>query len=373
MDVGRKALILARLLGYPGRALADVRSSRWCPSGRATLPLADFLARLDRVRRGWRAAGATRRAERTRCCATWRRSRRRRSRSDCGRCPRRARSPRIKGTDNQLVFTTARYKANPLVITGPGAGAEVTAAGVLNDILRAGGRVTSAPARVTAFAPGGVGNVGPGLDVLGLAVAGAGDAVAPNGATSRGITSSDPGHPRLPRDPTRHTVGARRARGARRGGRRLARGARASRSSVQKDLPLSGGQGGSAASAVAGAVAANALLGAPLDRARRCSTPASSPRRRSPAATSTTSRRRCSAASSSSARMRPDRHRPASRARRAGGRARAPRAADCAPTRLAPCSRRRCRGDGAASGGSGRRDGRGARARRLRAAGPRDR
>jgi homoserine kinase len=31
-------------------------------------------------------------------------------------------------------------------------------------------------------------------------------------------------------------------------------------------LPLSGGQGGSAASAVAGAVAVNALLGSPLDR-----------------------------------------------------------------------------------------------------------
>jgi homoserine dehydrogenase len=45
----------------------------------------------------------------------------------------------IKGSDNQLVFTTGRYKANPLVITGPGAGAEVTAAGVLNDILRLAG------------------------------------------------------------------------------------------------------------------------------------------------------------------------------------------------------------------------------------------
>jgi homoserine dehydrogenase len=45
----------------------------------------------------------------------------------------------IKGSDNQLVFTTARYKSNPLVITGPGAGAEVTAAGVLNDILRLAG------------------------------------------------------------------------------------------------------------------------------------------------------------------------------------------------------------------------------------------
>jgi aspartokinase/homoserine dehydrogenase 1 len=46
---------------------------------------------------------------------------------------------RVRGSDNQLVFTTARYKANPLVITGPGAGAEVTAAGVLNDILRLAG------------------------------------------------------------------------------------------------------------------------------------------------------------------------------------------------------------------------------------------
>jgi aspartokinase/homoserine dehydrogenase 1 len=46
---------------------------------------------------------------------------------------------RVKGSDNQLVFTTARYRTNPLVITGPGAGAEVTAAGVLNDILRLAG------------------------------------------------------------------------------------------------------------------------------------------------------------------------------------------------------------------------------------------
>ena len=42
----------------------------------------------------------------------------------------------LKGTDNQVAFTTARYRKNPLVITGPGAGPAVTAAGVLNDILR---------------------------------------------------------------------------------------------------------------------------------------------------------------------------------------------------------------------------------------------
>lgn len=42
---------------------------------------------------------------------------------------------RLQGTDNQIVITTKRYSENPLVVTGPGAGVEVTAAGVLNDII----------------------------------------------------------------------------------------------------------------------------------------------------------------------------------------------------------------------------------------------
>jgi len=42
----------------------------------------------------------------------------------------------LHGPDNILVFTTRRYDAYPLVIRGPGAGAEVTAAGVLGDLLR---------------------------------------------------------------------------------------------------------------------------------------------------------------------------------------------------------------------------------------------
>jgi homoserine dehydrogenase len=42
---------------------------------------------------------------------------------------------RLRGTDNQVSLTTARYASNPLIVTGPGAGAEVTAAGVLNDII----------------------------------------------------------------------------------------------------------------------------------------------------------------------------------------------------------------------------------------------
>ncbi|MEE8111475.1 MAG: bifunctional aspartate kinase/homoserine dehydrogenase I, partial [Acidobacteriota bacterium] len=41
------------------------------------------------------------------------------------------------GTENMVAFYTDRYPENPLVIRGPGAGPEVTAAGVFADILAA--------------------------------------------------------------------------------------------------------------------------------------------------------------------------------------------------------------------------------------------
>ena len=39
-------------------------------------------------------------------------------------------------TDNCVQFTTRRYRDNPLIVQGPGAGPEVTAAGVFSDLLR---------------------------------------------------------------------------------------------------------------------------------------------------------------------------------------------------------------------------------------------
>lgn len=41
----------------------------------------------------------------------------------------------LSGSDNMIAFTTQRYKERPLVIKGPGAGAEVTAAGVFAEII----------------------------------------------------------------------------------------------------------------------------------------------------------------------------------------------------------------------------------------------
>jgi homoserine kinase len=114
---------------------------------------------------------------------------------------------------------------------------------------------------VEAFAPGSIGNIGPGLDVLGCAVTGAGDRVIARRIDGDDIVLEEPGHPALPTDPAKHACAiaadaVRRACGAPSFGVALR---------VHKGLPLAAGQGGSAASAVAAAVAVHALLGEPLD------------------------------------------------------------------------------------------------------------
>ena len=44
----------------------------------------------------------------------------------------------LSGSDNIISYTTARYKERPLIVKGPGAGAEVTAAGVFAEIISIG-------------------------------------------------------------------------------------------------------------------------------------------------------------------------------------------------------------------------------------------
>lgn len=113
-----------------------------------------------------------------------------------------------------------------------------------------------------AFAPGSIGNIGPGLDILGIAVTGPGDTVTARISEHAGVQLEDPGHPELPKDPEQHSSAIAAAEVVRRTGTPMG-----VTISLEKGLPLSGGQGGSAASAIAGAFAVNALLGNPLDEA----------------------------------------------------------------------------------------------------------
>jgi len=130
---------------------------------------------------------------------------------------------------------------------------------------RTPGAVPTTPPRtigpvVRAFAPGSTGNLGPGLDILGCALTGAGDTVQARFTDEPGVRVDDSGHPDLPRDAARHASAIAASEVLQRAGARVGIAL-----IVEKGLPLAGGQGGSAASAVAGAMAANALLGNPLD------------------------------------------------------------------------------------------------------------
>jgi aspartokinase/homoserine dehydrogenase 1 len=40
------------------------------------------------------------------------------------------------GTDNVVALTTTRYTQTPLILRGPGAGADVTAGSVLSDLVK---------------------------------------------------------------------------------------------------------------------------------------------------------------------------------------------------------------------------------------------
>jgi aspartokinase/homoserine dehydrogenase 1 len=133
IDVGRKGLILGRLLGFPGEP-SDVEVESLVPEAYRKLPLPAFLARLGELDAEWarRAASARAKGGTLRYIALVTRKKISVSLKTVA-----ATSPfaALKGTDNQIVFTTVRYRQNPLVVTGPGAGPAVTAAGVLNDIL----------------------------------------------------------------------------------------------------------------------------------------------------------------------------------------------------------------------------------------------
>jgi len=115
-----------------------------------------------------------------------------------------------------------------------------------------------APASAIAFAPATVGNVICGFDVLGLALEAPGDRVTARRTDGPGVASleirGDGG--RLPRDVERNAASA----------AVLALLAEVEAAvgvglELEKGLPLAGGMGGSAASAVAGVVAADAVLG----------------------------------------------------------------------------------------------------------------
>ncbi|HEY0242826.1 MAG TPA: aspartate kinase [Gemmatimonadaceae bacterium] len=137
MDVARKALILGRVLGFDGE-LDTVGVESLVPEPYRDLSTSEFISRLEELDEMWRE-----RVEGARATDSVLRYRATVSPDDVrvGLVTVSASSAlgTLRGTANLFSITTSRYRDNPIVISGPGAGVAVTAAGVLNDVLKLAG------------------------------------------------------------------------------------------------------------------------------------------------------------------------------------------------------------------------------------------
>lgn len=133
-DVARKLLILARAAGVELDE-ADVEVEGLVPPHLVGVDSGEFLARLGEVDRfveqRYRDAAACGKVLRYLA-----------SLNADGRAKVGLRAvdvdhpcAALRGADNLFAFTTERYRARPLVVVGPGAGADVTAQGLLADTL----------------------------------------------------------------------------------------------------------------------------------------------------------------------------------------------------------------------------------------------
>lgn len=132
-DVARKALILARTLGRRVE-LSDIQVEPLFRPEEDDSDPETFIRNLERRNEEFatRVAGAARDGSVLRYVA---RIGARGLRVGLEAVPRSSPMGALRGTANQVAIYSKRYKTNPLVVTGPGAGAAVTAAGVLNDIV----------------------------------------------------------------------------------------------------------------------------------------------------------------------------------------------------------------------------------------------
>jgi homoserine dehydrogenase len=133
MDVARKALILARTLGWR-LELSDVSVTSMTPPHLKDVPLAEFLDQASALDAGYRTRVEHAAAEGRvlRYVATL----------EAGgvtigllEVPRDTALGRLRGNDNLIAFHTRYYPEEPLVLQGRGAGYDAAAAGVHSDIV----------------------------------------------------------------------------------------------------------------------------------------------------------------------------------------------------------------------------------------------
>lgn len=133
-DVARKFLILARTSGFRIER-KDVTVEDLIPDRMKSLPREEFFEKLPEENARWakKVAEASGRGEVLRYTGHLENGK---IRVGIESVPQKSILGTLEGTNNLLLFKTRRYHDRPLIIQGPGAGREVTAAGVLADIQK---------------------------------------------------------------------------------------------------------------------------------------------------------------------------------------------------------------------------------------------
>ncbi len=132
LDVARKALILSRMIGLKAE-LKDIKRDLFFPKEISNFSVQDFMQLIQKYNGVYaqQFKKAAQNNKTLRYIATVLPSR---ITVGLKEVQRESSIGSLHGPDNIVVFKTKRYSVNPLVIKGPGAGVEVTAAGVFADI-----------------------------------------------------------------------------------------------------------------------------------------------------------------------------------------------------------------------------------------------
>jgi aspartokinase/homoserine dehydrogenase 1 len=135
MDVARKLVCLAREMGH-AVSLEDVKVHDLVPAALKFCKVEEFLAKLPSYDDQLQNMLENAKAKHEKLCYVGAIASDGTMHVAIKFFPESHPFTRLEGTDNMLIFHTRRYHKNPLVIQGPGAGAEVTAAGIFADLLR---------------------------------------------------------------------------------------------------------------------------------------------------------------------------------------------------------------------------------------------
>lgn len=135
MDVARKFVCLAREIGYDV-SMKDIQLHNLVPESLRACSVDEFLAKLPEYDKDMTDLMTKASAKKEQLCYAGVIHPNGSIEVDIHSISQQHALSRLNGADNMLIFHTRRYDEQPLVIQGPGAGAEVTAAGIFADLLR---------------------------------------------------------------------------------------------------------------------------------------------------------------------------------------------------------------------------------------------